>query len=281
MCNVLQINLSERPNILWAGSDGFTDLNGASFQLKDIWSLHYYKYSGRIIHNDVEVEIRPGSIGVCQPYANIVYDSFCDGPREHLAFNFCLPEAHGDYLWEVPMMVSQDGHDLEDALSRFERIIRLYSDVELNEPMPLPPEIELWALLLAIAQKSGPQRETSAVESQGRRLVRSALKMIDTHLSEDIYAEKIAKQLDISVSHLGGLFNKYAGCPVATLIRRKRLRYAHRQLSYSNEPIRKIAADVGISDLANFNRFIRREFGLSPKQIRGRQREGFSVREMD
>ncbi|WOO42572.1 AraC family transcriptional regulator [Rubellicoccus peritrichatus] len=281
MSDSVLINLSERPRILWAGSDDYTRIKRTSFQLKDIWCMHYYQYSARITHNDAMLPIRPGSVGICEPYARIAYDEFAGDEREHMAFNFHLPEAYGDFQWRIPLMVSPGDSGLDDVRSRFERVIQLHLSTPQDKPISLNAEVELWALLLAISEEVGAPAETSAVDRQGRRHVRSAMRMIDTHLATDIYAEKIAKHLGISVTHLGRLFNKHAGCPVATFIRRKRLRYAHRQLAYSNEPIQEIAASVGIDDLANFNRFIRSEFGQSPKQIRGRKRDSFLVREID
>lgn len=243
--------------------------------------MHYYKYSARISHNNTPLSIQPGSIGMCEPYARVNYDKFSEGNREHLAFNFHLPEADGDFQWTIPLVAKPAEDDLGDALLRFERAIRLHLETTWDEPVSLNAEVELWALLLAMANKVGTPAEISAVDRQGRDHVRNALRMIDAHLSSDIYAEKIAKHIGISVTHLGRLFNKHVGCPVATFIRRKRLKLAHRQLAYSNEPIREVAASIGMNDLANFNRFIRREFGQSPKQIRGRKRDGFNVCEND
>ncbi|MEO0796755.1 MAG: AraC family transcriptional regulator [Verrucomicrobiota bacterium] len=281
MPQFLAINLSERPRIAWAGSDTVSEFKRSSFRLKDVWCLHYYKYSGRIVHNGSEECFQPGSIGICEPYAKISYDDISGDKDEHLAFNFHLREPVGEFQWRIPLIVQPGTGDIDDALKRFERTIQLYLEIPMSEPVSLKAEVELWALLLAFAEDSVIEAENSKGRRQGQLHVRKALKIIDAEINTDIYAGKIAEDLGISISQLGRLFNEHLGCPVATFIRRKRLKYAYNLLAYYNTPIRQVADSIGMGDLANFNRFIRREFGQSPKQIRARERDGLKVIDTD
>lgn len=107
--------------------------------------------------------------------------------------------------------------------------------------------------------------------------MRRAYAMIENGLARSIYAEDIARGLGISTTHLSRLFKKYANCPLGTYIRRRRIKRAHELLVYSEKPIKEVAEIVGIPDLANFNRLIRRELKNPPRKVR-ELKEGLTVR---
>ncbi|ADE53408.1 AraC family transcriptional regulator [Coraliomargarita akajimensis] len=277
MSDYLYLNLSERPRILWGGRDLYnTGLPGA-FRLRDIWCLHYYTYAAQLRHNDRVEQIYPGCIGVCEPYAEVEYSGLRGAASAHYAFNFQLPEASEGFCWRVPLMVPAEAHKMKDAQQRMEMATELCLPLRKGETKPLKAEVELWSILLSIAEPTDFQGKHSSVELAGRTRMAKAFRMIDSSLGKELYPEMIADELGVSVTHLGRLFKQYAGCPVATYIRRQRVKHARTQLVFSNKPIRDIADEIGIHDLANFNRMIRREFGRTPREVREQNKEGFIV----
>ncbi|MEM0964981.1 MAG: helix-turn-helix transcriptional regulator [Verrucomicrobiota bacterium] len=255
------INLSERPRIVWAGVDTYEHMLGNPFKLGNIWTLHLYEYSARIRLGEEDHPFSAGSIGICEPYSRIEYHSCWAGEGRHFAFNFQVPDVRGDAIWEIPRFTRAEvlqGQHYESGIHR--------AITACNE-FPFRAEIELWSILLNLAHPPDSQKQRDERSLDQRRIDR-ACSMIDLGLDKPIYAQRIADELQISVTHVGRLFKKYLDCPVATYIRRKRAQRAHELLVFSSVSISDIAVRVGIPDLGNFNRLIRTTYGLSPRKVR-------------
>ncbi|MGJ8639603.1 MAG: helix-turn-helix domain-containing protein [Opitutaceae bacterium] len=175
--------------------------------------------------------------------------------------------------WKIPLLIPKVHRVFSGIAPRLKRAIDIYIE------SPLDAEVELWSILLALSDKQ-ISLGMEQVDTLDQRRVRDACSLIESGLNGAIYAEVIAETLEISVSQLGRIFKRRLGCPVATYIRRRRVQLAHELLCYSEEPIQEVATRVGVPDLANFNRMLKREFKLSPREIRERK-NGLSVRELD
>ena len=51
-------------------------------------------------------------------------------------------------------------------------------------------------------------------------------------------------------------------------MRQRRARRAHLLLTQTDRPVKVVADDVGIRDLAHFSRIMKREYGAAPRQLR-------------
>jgi AraC-like DNA-binding protein len=58
------------------------------------------------------------------------------------------------------------------------------------------------------------------------------------------------------------------GLTTVQLIRKQRLQRAYHLLIHSTMPIKVVAAESGLSDLQQFNKQMRREYGKSPRALR-------------
>ncbi|MGJ8639587.1 MAG: helix-turn-helix transcriptional regulator [Opitutaceae bacterium] len=265
----LSLNLSQRPRILWSGQDTFAHSSETPFQLGNVWTLHYYTYGAVINVNGVDHPFAPKSIGVCEPYSKIEYHSHAGGSHVHYAFNFQIPSVTVNANSEVRMITAEDLQAASYFLPSMRKSIDDYAE------FPFSAEVELWSILLKLVQSSGQSAQMGAASMDQRRIDR-ACSFIEIRMSEQIYAERIANKLGISVTHLGRLFKRHLDCPVATYIRRRRAQRANELLVFSETPIREIAAMIGFQDLANFNRLIQSEYNLSPREVR-EQKKGMRV----
>lgn len=261
MPHFVNLNLSERPRILWAGEDVSLQEEQHSFRLGNFWCLHYYEYQAKVNYNSDELTISPGHMGICEPYSEIHYHSLLGDAHRHFAFNFQLPEVVKGFCWKVPLMIPQSERKIGGLFQRIRCAIDRFDEARLYA------EVELWAILLQLAEKNTEEKEED-LHSVDQRRMRQAYLMVDMNITQPVYAQMLADHLEISVTHLGRLFNRFCGCSVATYIRRRRMKKAHELLTFSELPITEVAQSVGIPDLANFSRMIRKEFGLSPRKVR-------------
>ena len=90
----------------------------------------------------------------------------------------------------------------------------------------------------------------------------------EIHLADQIRASDVAAFCGFTRQHLRDLFLRELGITPSRYIRARRARRAHLLLTQTDRPIKLIADDVGIRDLAHFSRIMKQEYGVSPRQIR-------------
>ena len=87
-------------------------------------------------------------------------------------------------------------------------------------------------------------------------------------VAADLRAEALAIEVDVSKSYLAKLFRKTCGDTVAGYIFARRTARAFHMLANTTMPIKAIAYAVGMPDLQQFNKAIRRRYGRSPRSVR-------------
>jgi AraC-like DNA-binding protein len=80
--------------------------------------------------------------------------------------------------------------------------------------------------------------------------------------------EELASRVGTTRAVLAERFDRFLGEPVLTYHARWRLQLAARMLQTSGKRIGQIAADVGYTSQAAFNRAFRRQFDMAPVQYR-------------
>ncbi|MGY3530374.1 AraC-like DNA-binding protein [Bradyrhizobium embrapense] len=155
---------------------------------------------------------------------------------------------------------------LSDYLDRLESRLVLMSPEELKQAGRATAQ-----MIAACIQLSSDRLDQArgAIESV---LFERARLYIETHLGDfDLTPDRIAQQLRISRSALYRAFESVGG--VAGYILRKRLRAAHAELVASNDrQVQEIAYRHGFKLASDFTRAFRREFGVSPREMRERVR---------
>ena len=95
---------------------------------------------------------------------------------------------------------------------------------------------------------------------------------------EDCFRERhevsdYASQLNLSTGHLSEVVKAQSGKPAIKHIHERLVLEARRLLFHTHQPLKEIAFDLGFSEASYFNRFFKRETGLTPADYRASIRE--------
>lgn len=132
---------------------------------------------------------------------------------------------------------------------------------------------ELAVTLAATAVRLGsgaggrPKPSNSGAESRVSASVRSITRDPATRRP----LAELAHEARLSPYHYLRTFERVTGVTPHQFILRMRLREAAARLATDRPRVLAVALDAGFNDLSHFNRMFRREFGLSPREFRGRR----------
>jgi AraC-like DNA-binding protein len=101
--------------------------------------------------------------------------------------------------------------------------------------------------------------------------LRKTVQIIEARLEGTIVIPDLAREVGMSHNHLIRLFRAKFKTTIEGYIRDRRIKRALNLLRYSTATVKSIAAEVGLPDLHQFNKAIRRECGRSPRAISGSQ----------
>ena len=150
---------------------------------------------------------------------------------------------------------------------RFQRLYDEYaSDRPLKETALFAGVLEL--LLLLYRHVAGSGNHDIALPRQGRTVIENVTAAIRARYAEPITMEALAQQAGIGVRQLHRLFVKHTGMPGIAYVQNVRIEEACRLLRTTDRKVSDIAAMVGYSDIAYFNRLFLRKTGQPPRQYR-------------
>lgn len=104
---------------------------------------------------------------------------------------------------------------------------------------------------------------------------------IEKHIAERLSCQQIADHIHVSVRQLNRVIQSEFGMPVSEYINKLKCEHAKNLLLHSDEPIGKIAADVGFSSEFSFSKFFKRVEGMAPSQFRRSRFGGYVKNIMD
>jgi AraC-like DNA-binding protein len=248
----LDMPLQAPPRINGLGIGVIENTVPRSYRLPGLWCLHLYRWRGAVTIDGRRVPIRPGHAGICPPAERLDYE--LDEPALHVYAHFDFPRADGP---PVPMPA------LVDLGPAFERVYSgLQEAVAWRHAEPPRAACRLWETLW----------EIRAIVMRGMRRGGDALararEHIELRLTEPLSVVEIAAHAGCSHNHLIRLFRRSLGTTVVGYIRARRAERARHLLERSDAAIKEIAAEIGVADLARFNKLVRRELGRSPRGVR-------------
>lgn len=91
---------------------------------------------------------------------------------------------------------------------------------------------------------------------------------LETHFTQAIHLQQLAKQANLSESHLCNQFKRYFECSIYHFVLKKRIALAQRLLFDMNLRISEIATLVGYNDVYQFSKQFKKQNGVSPRQYR-------------
>ena len=131
------------------------------------------------------------------------------------------------------------------------------------------PVAEATSNIIAACLAPNADRMEAALPAANWTLVERARRAIQLRMAKpDFSPEELCRMIGTSRSKLYRLFEPFGG--VTHYMQRQRLRAAHALLAEpgNTASIARIAEQVGFLDLSSFSRAFRREFDLSPSEVR-------------
>lgn len=246
------IDLSQPPRVAAIAKNVHGFLPSEKFLLRDLWSLHLYRYSGELIVQGETLSIQPGHAAVVPPGVENEYRY--TGVSAHLYVHFRLGSNEP----------SQQVQAMQDLGERFQMIYERLAEVIGKSEIQINARV--WDTLWELTSPPQVHGSSESVHSA----VALVERLIEERLSRSLNVDQLAKQAELTPSYLSQLFRQVHGMTVLAYIRDQRLRRAVYLLQNSTLPIKAIAANVGYHDLQHFNKVFRSEFGLSPRAYRSK-----------
>jgi len=98
--------------------------------------------------------------------------------------------------------------------------------------------------------------------------INKAVEYIDSHYTEPITLEKLAKTAGFSKTHFGALFKRMMGMSPWDYINIKRINHARELILTTSLPVETIAAESGYNNTTLFNRIFKKIMGYTPSEVR-------------
>ena len=234
--------------------------------------------------------LRPGDVIVLRPY---VWHAYHDARRLTLInclFDGRLIRRFDDLLRAVPG--SFDLYRRRERRPRSEapivlhcrpaqrpallrRLDAIMAEREAGEPgWELAATTGLLDVLLIVARLWGRVWSPPQVELPARteQALFDTVIYLEDHYTELVDLEYLARRVKLSRWHLSRSFSRRMGMGVIEYIHRLRIEEACRRLRLGNEPIGRIAMELGYGEIAYFTRRFRSLMGQSPRQYRADRR---------
>ncbi len=157
--------------------------------------------------------------------------------------------------------------------SRRAHLLRLFRELhrECEHDTPESPELRRSLVLLLLGEVLRAMSSTPANAPEGS-LVSDALEYIQRHCLERISLRDVAAAVYRSPAHVAATVKKSSGHSVGEWIAAGRVSEAAVRLSHTDDPLDKVAADVGWRDKTHFIRQFRKAYGITPAAWRREQR---------
>lgn len=100
---------------------------------------------------------------------------------------------------------------------------------------------------------------------QGCPHMEKALQLIDIHLKEELLTVSwLARQLDISTTHLTNLFKLRIGDPVSVYISKRKLNEIVFEMTYTTRSLKEIREKYGYVNHSHFIQHFKKHYGMTP-----------------
>ena len=100
-----------------------------------------------------------------------------------------------------------------------------------------------------------------------RDLVERARRYLDTHFSEPLSLERMARELRISVYYLSRTFSRENGFSITSYLTAVRMAAARDRLRAREGNVSEVAYSVGYESSAYFSRVFKKHFGFAPRDV--------------
>ena len=180
--------------------------------------------------------------------------------------NYC-PELM-NYTYDLPKVEKMNAfqqQSYEKLKHIFDEIVALKQERDSKTPDFVYTGLVLQVAGILVAAFSDERTELPGCEEM--ILLDSILCYIHQHYKERLPLAKIAKEVNVSVSHLSKFFKDYTGYTVSNYIERVRSMHAIDELKKGNGTVMDVALNNGFTDAKSLNRVLKRDYDKSAKMI--------------
>jgi AraC family transcriptional regulator len=126
----------------------------------------------------------------------------------------------------------------------------------------------LGTLVGVLACRGGIEAVRRDPERARRRYVEDAKAILQVRFRERLRLDDVARALHVSTYHLCRLFKEETGVPIHRYLNRLRLMEALEPLAQGEADFSTLALDLGFSSHSHFTAAFRKEFAMSPREVR-------------
>lgn len=113
------------------------------------------------------------------------------------------------------------------------------------------------------------------------RFFNSAVRYINSRISQEIKIREIAENLHISENYLYKIFMEKTGVSPSAFIQNYRMDLAEHQLKNTRQTVKEISRGLGYNSLSHFGAVFKKRTGMTPAQYRRAQRDEDSRQAVD
>ncbi len=211
----------------------------------------------RVEINGHEFDVRAGEGALILPNQPHAFSS----PEQSCCW---LAFFSSDHVPELKRITAESG--------LFHPVIKVPS-ADLHEQMLRLTEspLRLHAILYELAARYTEGESAPHLAVKNGDPVCRVVEYIDTHFSEAMTLEKMAKDLGYSYRYMSGVVNRFFKMPLPKVINRYRVNLACKLLRDTEDEITAIALRCGFGSMRNFNRSFKQLTGGSPREYRGKK----------
>ena len=164
-----------------------------------------------------------------------------------------------DFIYPAGKQAEVFASYFERMIPEFEKKEPFYAEITQNLAM---------AMLMHTFRLVNEHNKEANQLLQSNANIRQAIAYIDSHLSENLTLDEIARQCHMSKFYLSHQFTQTQGISLSKYILKSRITHSMRLLRDTMTPVKDISEAVGFNDVAYFCRAFKTEVGLTPLQYR-------------
>lgn len=234
---------------------------------------YFYGGEGRLVYNDTETALAPGTIVYSSPGNWIELTSARHDPLRFYSvmFDYALVKWEG---WSVHCLHREQRErklPLDNLIpvkhqSLVAGIVQQMHAYWVKKAVGYEWKVQLGFLSLLSELKS--QQIRTKGDDASIDLVNRVIAYINDHYREPLDRKALADHVSLSHSHLSLLFKTYTGWSPVRYVIKIRMDRAKELLRDSRKSVADIAGEVGYADPLYFSRVFAKETGLSPRDFR-------------